>query len=131
MLQTIRDRASGWFAYLVFGMLLIPFALWGINYYTHDGTAPFVARVNGEEIGLARYQQTLQNQRERLRQGGVQEVDENRLKHMIVGQLIDERLAEGRRVFALLREELPPARAAKLAAAITGAPRKELYAGEK
>lgn len=94
MLQTIRDRASGWFAYLVFGMLLIPFALWGINYYTHDGTAPFVARVNGEEIGLARYQQTLQNQRERLRQGGVQDVDENRLKHMIVGQLIDERLLE-------------------------------------
>ncbi len=43
----------------------------------------------------------------------------------------DERLAEGRRVFALLREELPPARAAKLAAAITGARRKELYAGEK
>ena len=43
----------------------------------------------------------------------------------------DERLTEGRRVFALLREELPPARAAKLAAAITGAPRKELYAGEK
>ena len=39
----------------------------------------------------------------------------------------DATLAEGRRVFALLREELPPARAAKLAAAITGAPRKALY----
>ncbi|MDR2012647.1 MAG: rRNA (cytidine-2'-O-)-methyltransferase, partial [Rhodanobacter sp.] len=39
----------------------------------------------------------------------------------------DERLAEGRRVFALLRDELPPARAAKLAAAISGAPRKALY----
>lgn len=38
-------------------------------------------------------------------------------------------LAEGRRVFALLREELPPARAARLAAAISGAPRKALYAG--
>ncbi len=38
-------------------------------------------------------------------------------------------LAEGRRVFALLRRELPPARAAKLAAAITGAPRKALYDG--
>ncbi|MBX3701745.1 MAG: 16S rRNA (cytidine(1402)-2'-O)-methyltransferase [Dokdonella sp.] len=37
-------------------------------------------------------------------------------------------LAEGRRVFALLREELPPARAARLAAAISGAPRKALYA---
>lgn len=39
----------------------------------------------------------------------------------------DARLAEGRRVFALLRGELPPARAAKLAAAITGAARKLLY----
>jgi 16S rRNA (cytidine1402-2'-O)-methyltransferase len=37
-------------------------------------------------------------------------------------------LAEGRRVFDLLCEELPPARAARLAAAITGAPRKALYA---
>lgn len=42
----------------------------------------------------------------------------------------DARLAEGRRVFALLREELPPARAAKLAAAISGAPRKALYGAE-
>lgn len=39
----------------------------------------------------------------------------------------DAQLDEGRRVFALLREELPPAKAAKLAAAITGAARKALY----
>ena len=39
----------------------------------------------------------------------------------------DAKLVEGRRVFAILREELPPARAAKLAAAISGARRKELY----
>jgi 16S rRNA (cytidine1402-2'-O)-methyltransferase len=39
----------------------------------------------------------------------------------------DARLAEGRRVFTLLRVELAPAKAAKLAAAITGAPRKALY----
>lgn len=43
------------------------------------------------------------------------------------GDAADATLAEGRRVFALLREELPPARAARLAAAITGAPRKLLY----
>jgi 16S rRNA (cytidine1402-2'-O)-methyltransferase len=39
----------------------------------------------------------------------------------------DERLAEGLRVFAILKDELPPAKAAKMAAAITGAPRKALY----
>ncbi|MEO7199912.1 MAG: 16S rRNA (cytidine(1402)-2'-O)-methyltransferase [Dokdonella sp.] len=39
----------------------------------------------------------------------------------------DAVLAEGRRVFTLLREELSPARAARMAAAITGAPRKMLY----
>ena len=43
------------------------------------------------------------------------------------GDAADAQLAEGRRVFALLRDELAPARAAKLAAAITGAPRKALY----
>lgn len=46
------------------------------------------------------------------------------------GEDTDAKLAEGQRVFALLREELPPAKAAKLAAAITGAPRKLLY-GDK
>jgi 16S rRNA (cytidine1402-2'-O)-methyltransferase len=37
------------------------------------------------------------------------------------------KLAEGRRVFEILRRELPPSRAAKLAAEISGASRKALY----
>lgn len=37
------------------------------------------------------------------------------------------RLVEGRRVFEILRRELPPSRAAKLAAEISGASRKALY----
>ena len=41
------------------------------------------------------------------------------------------KLAEGRRVFEALRKELPPSRAAKLAAEITGASRKALYDGAK
>jgi 16S rRNA (cytidine1402-2'-O)-methyltransferase len=43
------------------------------------------------------------------------------------GEEVDENLAEGQRVFAILSEELPPSKAAKLAAAITGASRKALY----
>ena len=38
------------------------------------------------------------------------------------------RLREGRRVYDILRRELPPGRAAKVASEITGAPRNALYA---
>jgi 16S rRNA (cytidine1402-2'-O)-methyltransferase len=45
------------------------------------------------------------------------------------GEDVDAKLAEGQRIFAILRDELPPAKAAKMAAAISGAPRKLLYEG--
>jgi 16S rRNA (cytidine1402-2'-O)-methyltransferase len=45
------------------------------------------------------------------------------------GEEADAKLTEGQRIFAILRDELPPAKAAKLAAAISGAPRKLLYEG--
>lgn len=43
------------------------------------------------------------------------------------GEQADARLAEGRRIHALLSAELPPTQSARLAAAISGAPRKLLY----
>ncbi|MET0331677.1 MAG: 16S rRNA (cytidine(1402)-2'-O)-methyltransferase [Dyella sp.] len=59
--------------------------------------------------------------------------DQQRGEHVIVvagcADATDAKLQEGRRIFALLREELPPAKAAKLAAALSGAPRKALYEG--
>ncbi len=41
----------------------------------------------------------------------------------------DARVAEGRRIYALLNAHLPPSTAAKLAAELSGAPRKALYGG--
>lgn len=41
-----------------------------------------------------------------------------------------DKIAAGRRLYALLIEELAPARAAKIAAAYTGAPKRALYGGE-
>ena len=46
-----------------------------------------------------------------------------------VGDDADARLVEGRRVYAKLVEHLPPSTAAKLAAEISGSPRKALYGG--
>ena len=46
------------------------------------------------------------------------------------GEDADARVTEGRRVYATLSAHLPPSTAAKLAAELTGAPRKALYGGE-
>jgi 16S rRNA (cytidine1402-2'-O)-methyltransferase len=46
-----------------------------------------------------------------------------------VGDDAEAKLAEGRRIYAKLIEHLPPSTAAKLAADISGAPRKGLYGG--
>jgi 16S rRNA (cytidine1402-2'-O)-methyltransferase len=47
------------------------------------------------------------------------------------GDDADARIAEGRRLYAKLGEHLPPSTAAKLAAELSGAPRKALYGGER
>lgn len=50
MLQTIHDKAKGWIAYAIIGMITVPFALWGINQYFEGGGKRVVAVVNGEEV---------------------------------------------------------------------------------
>ena len=44
-----------------------------------------------------------------------------------VGDEADARIAEGRRLYAKLGAHLPPSTAARLAAELSGAPRKALY----
>jgi len=46
------------------------------------------------------------------------------------GEDADAKVAEGRRLYAKLKEHLPPSTAAKLAAELSGAPRKVLYGSE-
>jgi len=50
MLMSIRDRASGLFAWVIVILLIIPFALWGIQEYLGGGSAINVAVVNDLEI---------------------------------------------------------------------------------
>ena len=63
MLQNIRDRSTGWLAYVIVIGISIPFALWGIDQY-FTGTKVDVAKVNETKISLERlnneYQDRLQ-----------------------------------------------------------------------
>jgi peptidyl-prolyl cis-trans isomerase D len=87
MLQTIRERASGLIAYIIIGLLIIPFAFWGIQtYFSHSETQD-VAAVGDSKISLREFQQAYQRQRQRLPQ-----VDAAVLKNVVLQQLVNEQL---------------------------------------
>ncbi len=64
MLQTIRDQVKGWVAVVIFTIMIIPFAFWGINYYFEQSGGVIAIEVNGEEISLADYQRAYQDMRQ-------------------------------------------------------------------
>ena len=64
MLQTIRDQVKGWLAVVIFSIMIIPFAFWGINYYFDQSGGVIAIEVNDEEITLADYQRAYQDMRQ-------------------------------------------------------------------
>ena len=50
MLQSIRDKAQGWFAWAIVILISVPFALWGIQEYLGVGAEPVMASVNDRDI---------------------------------------------------------------------------------
>lgn len=59
MLQSIHDKAKGWIAYVIVGLIIVPFALFGINQYFEGGGKRAAAVVNGEEIPVQEVQNAL------------------------------------------------------------------------
>lgn len=66
MLQNIHDRAQGWLAWIIVGLICIPFALWGIQEYFGGGGEVVVAEVNGADIELAEFQRNYQRYRQQI-----------------------------------------------------------------
>ncbi len=95
MLQSIRDKTSGWIAYLIVFLISIPFALWGVNSYLGGGEAKPAATVNGEEISARDLDTAYANYRRRLSEvfgGSIPEgfADESIMKDQVLTQLIEE-----------------------------------------
>lgn len=67
MLQSIRDRTQTWIAWVVVGMIIVPFALWGIHEYIGDTDKSTAATVNGVDISLTHYEQATRDQLQQLR----------------------------------------------------------------
>ena len=96
MLQQIRDRAQGWFAYAIVILISIPFALWGIQEYVGGGTDPVVAKVGSVEITQRSMESSLNNYRANLRQqfgGKIPEFfNDDMLRQQVLNEMIQEAL---------------------------------------
>ena len=45
MLQKLRDKTNGWIATLILGLLIVPFAFFGVEQYFTGGSANQAARI--------------------------------------------------------------------------------------
>ena len=94
MLIEIRDRASSVVAYVIIGLLVISFALWGVQEYFGVGGAPAAAAVNGVEITVPEFSEQFQQYRQRLRsslgENFEQQIpDERVIKTQVIQDMVD------------------------------------------
>ena len=95
MLQFIRDNAQGWIAWVIVGLIIIPFALWGLNEYVGGGTEIAAAEVNGQEVSQRQLQEAYSRQRQRLQEMFGEQLPEElfseaSMKQQLLQQLIED-----------------------------------------
>lgn len=93
MLEAIRERAQGWIARIILGLIVLSFAIWGVDSYFQGGTEPEVATFAGETINQRDFFEALKQQREAMGvKGNLPAEIDKALRKQVVEQLIDIRL---------------------------------------
>lgn len=94
--DTMHDKMKGWFARIILGIVILSFALFGVETYTQSGgSAPIIAEVAGSKIFLQNYEEELKSQQKLLRDAGQrnpQVLYGKELKTDILDRFINERL---------------------------------------
>ena len=93
MLQNIRDKSTGWIAYVIVIGISIPFALWGIDQYFTSNNV-IVAEINDTKISLERlnneYQGRLQEMQSLISKDQSEaELQKKIIKRTVLDELID------------------------------------------
>lgn len=116
MLQALRDKSSGWIATIILGMLMIPFAFFGMEQYLFQRNDTFVAKIEAppawwssapdwwlvrkalwqkEEISVDQFRTRFESVRQQQRQAAgenfdVREFESIDNKRKILESLVDE-----------------------------------------
>lgn len=97
VLQSIRERLTGVLAFTILGILVIPFALVGVNQYFTSSGGNLVAKVNESEITFNDFNQSFSNYRRRMQSimGAAYdpvEFDQLTMRRQHLDSLIDQEL---------------------------------------
>ncbi len=68
MLQAFRERVMGWLGWVIIGLVIMTFALFGLGSYLQDKSQVYAAKVNDTEISPRELQQAYQQQRARMQE---------------------------------------------------------------
>ena len=97
MLAAIRKKSKGWVAYLIVGLIAVPFALFGVQQYFSGSSNSIIAIVDGEDITVNTYYQEFNTQQRNLQQqlGSAYSTEiDNALRQTLIDTLINEKLLE-------------------------------------
>lgn len=105
MLHFIRERAKGWVAWFIVGLISIPFALWGVNSYLNGPSDAVTATVNGQPIKQIEFQRAYKQYRDRMREAMGDRFDPSLFEGESVKQSVLDGLIE-RKLLQLANAEL-------------------------
>lgn len=102
MMDNLRTAANSVVIKVIFGLIIVSFILTGVSGYLIGGNNNFAAKVNGQEIGRAQFENAVASERNRMQQQlGDQyselAANENYIKSMrqqVLNRLIDESLLD-------------------------------------
>ena len=120
MLQAIRDKSSGWIATIILGLLVVPFAFFGMEQYLFQSTATYAAKIEApptwwrgapdwwivrrlvwqtEEIDANEFRDAFERERQQRRQREGEAFDPRRFETLetkleVLDRLIDSRLSK-------------------------------------
>lgn len=98
MLQAIRERAQSWIAWVIVGLIILTFALFGIEQYAQGEKTVVVAEVNGDDITASDFMTLYGRQKNRLQtQFGEmydQVVNDEQLRDQVLDALIQSKVIQ-------------------------------------
>ncbi|WP_298219326.1 SurA N-terminal domain-containing protein [Halothiobacillus sp.] len=97
MLMDLRERIQGWIAYVIIGLISVPFVLWGVGEYFSGAKNKPVAEVDGLPISQQAFEQAVSQQRQAIIQklGGsvsAELLQSLNLDQQVLDQMINERV---------------------------------------